>query len=151
LLPPGLLLALGIASFTLSPLAADWAAGRARARLAAVRDDQRQTVFSTLAQLDRVGAILEGTRRFAASRSPMTPLLSDLTRVLPDGSVLASIDLGDEQGQLVALSSNATAVLATVGRMPWARSVEIVGPVQREAVGGHEVQRVTVRWRRVQP
>jgi hypothetical protein len=108
-------------------------------------------VLSTLAQLDRVSAILEDTRRFAASRSPVTPLLDELARALPEGSVLVSFELGDEQGQLVALSSNAATVLAAVERLPGARSVELMGPVQREAATGREVQRVTVRWRRTPP
>src|ERR1041385_3681534 len=151
LLLPGLVIALGIASFALSPLAAARAAGGARARLAAVRDDQKQTVLSTLNQLDRVSAILEDTRQFAESRSPITLLLGELARVLPERSVLASLELGDEQGQLVALSSNAAAVLAAVQRLPGARSVELVGAVQREAVAGSEAQRVTVRWRRGLP
>jgi len=151
LLLPSLLLAVGIGSFVLSPIAAFRAASRARARLAAVRDDQRQTVLSTLAQLDRVSAILEDTRRFAASRSPVTPLLDELARALPEGSVLVSFELGDEQGQFVAMSSNAATVLAAVERLPGARSVELMGPVQREAATGREVQRVTVRWRRTPP
>jgi hypothetical protein len=151
MLLPSLLLTLGIASIALSPLGAYWAAGRARTRLNSVRADQKQAVATALAQLDHVTAVLEATRRFQDSRAPVTPTIGALAHELPDGSILVSLELGDDNAQLVALSSNPTAVLAAVERLPGARAVELVGPVRREAVNGREVQRLTVRWRRGAP
>ena len=145
---PGLVLVVGVAAVLLSPLAAAWSASRAEARVARVRADQWQAVVSALAQLDRVTAILQDFHGFAESRSSVTRVLGELTRALPQGSVLVSLELGDTQGQIVALSSNPAAVLAAVERLPGARSVELVGPVRRETVAASEVQRVAVSWRR---
>jgi hypothetical protein len=148
LLPPALLLAFGLASFLASPLGSVWAGDRARARLAAVRPDQKQVVVSTLARLDSVDAILEGSRRFAASRALVIPTFGGLVQGLPDGCILVSLELGDQQGSLTALCPTPAAVLAAVERLPGARAAEMVGAARRETVAGRQVQRVTVRWRR---
>jgi hypothetical protein len=148
LMLPAILLLTGITALLLSPLAAVWAEHRAEARLAGVRDEQVQTVVSTLSVLDRTTAILEDAQAFAHGRSSATALLAELARGLPRGSVLVSLDLGETQGELIALCPSPADVLDAVARLPGARAVELVGPVQREAIAGRDVRRVTVRWRR---
>jgi len=151
LLFPAAAVVTGIVSFALSPLAAVRAAARSQARLSSVGPTQWHAVESATLQLDRVTAILEEMRGLSEARSPTTPVLGLLARALPEGSVLVSLELGDDQGQIVAMTSNPAAVLGAVQRLPGARSVELVGPLRREAVTAREVQRVTVRWHRGRP
>jgi hypothetical protein len=146
LLPPGILLAIGVIALVISPLSAIWAGHRAQGRLARVPEDQVQTVVSTLDVLDRTSALLEEVHAFASARPNITTLLDDLTRNLPQGSVVLSLDLTDTQWQVVVLSQSSAAVLGALGRLPKARSVELVGSVERQTFAGHEMQRITARW-----
>jgi hypothetical protein len=148
---PTSILTVAIVSLALSPLAAFRAAGRSDARLSRVRPAQWRAVESASRQLDRLTAILEDVRRFSASRSATTPVLGTLARALPEGSAVLSLELGDDHGQIVAMSPSPAPVLAAIQRLPGARSVELIGPLRREGVTAREVQRVTVRWRRVRP
>jgi hypothetical protein len=151
LLLPSLLLALGVLSLLISPLASVRAGNKARARLVAVQPDQKQVIVSTLARLDSVSAILDGSRRFAASRSLVTPTLGLLARELPDGCMLANLELSDQEGSLTALCSEHTGLLGTLQNLPGARNVELPGQVERETAGGRQLQRLRVRWRRGAP
>jgi len=146
LLPPGIMLALGVVALVMSPLSAIWAGHRAQGRLAQVREDQVQTVVSTLDVLDRTSALLEEVHAFATTRPKVTIMLDALTRNLPQGSVVLNLDLTDTQWQIVVLSQSSAAVLVALGRLPGARSVELVGSVERQTVAGHEMQRITARW-----
>ncbi|MGH7334197.1 MAG: hypothetical protein ACREKS_15935 [Candidatus Rokuibacteriota bacterium] len=146
LILPGIVLLMGIASLVLSPLAASWAAKRAEARLGEVRPDQSQAMASALSQLDRVTNMLEDLRGFAASRTSATVLLGEMTRALPDGSMLATFELDEVRGvQVVVLTPRPGAVLSALERLPGIGSAELVGPVRRESVAGRELQQVAVR------
>ena len=146
LAPPAVLFAAGLLAIALSPLSAVWAGHRAQARLSSIRDDQVQTVVSTLDVLDRTTAILEEVHGFAGSRRDITNLLGALAARLPAGTAVVSLELTDSLCQLSALSPNSADVLSAIGRIPGIRSVELSGPVQHETIAGHEIQRVTVRW-----
>ena len=145
---PVLVLAMAIVAFTLSPLGASRAASRAQARLATVGANEWRAVESATQQLDRLSAMLTDVRGFSETRATATPVAGALAHVLPEGSTLLSLELSDDQGQIVVLTSSPAAILAAVQRLPGARSAELVGTVRRDASAAREAQRVTVRWRR---
>jgi hypothetical protein len=144
---PLLLGAAAIASLILSPLAARWAAARADARVAAVRPGRWQVIVTALGQIDRATRILDEAGAFAASRSTVTDVLGELTRALPDGAALASLELDGDRGQLEALTQQPTDVLAAIKRVRSVASAELVGAPRPEPVAGRELQRVMVRFR----
>lgn len=146
LTPPAVLFAAGVMAIALSPLSAVWAGQRAQVRLSRIRDDQVQTVVSTLDMLDRTTAIIGEVHGFASKRRDITNLLGALAAGLPAGTTVVSLELTDSLCQLGALSPNSADVLSAVRQIPGARSVELLGPVQHETMAGREIQRVTVRW-----
>jgi hypothetical protein len=143
---PGSLLAVGALAIVMSPLSAVIAGHRAQGRLSGIREDQIQTVVSTLDMLDRTAAVLDEARGFAISRQSVIALLGELADKLPAGTVLVSLELTDSVCQLGAITANPADVFGVVGKLPGAHSVAFLGPIQHEALRGHELQRVTVRW-----
>lgn len=144
---PLLILGAAVAFLVLSPLAARWAGERADARLAAVRPGRWQVILTALGQLDRATRVLDEAGAFAASRSSVTDLLGGLTRALPDGSALTSLELDGDRGQLETLTQQPADVLAAIKRVRSVTAAELVGPVKPEPVGGRDIQRVTIRFR----
>lgn len=145
-----LLLAVGVVCLALSPLAASRASGRAAARLAALSSAQWHTVVSALGELDRVTRVLDDAATFAHTRSSVTPLLGALARQLDDRSVVVSLELSEERGELVLLTPHPASALAALSRLPGVTNAELVGSARAELLRGRELHRVTIRllWSR---
>lgn len=136
---------LGVVCLLLSPLGATWARHRADARADAVRPGQWKVIASSLEQLRRVTASLEDLRRFTAARSSATRTLGALTGALPDGNILLDLEIAGDRMQMVALSLNPVELLSAVRALPESRSAEFTGALSRQAAGGGDFQRVTIR------
>jgi hypothetical protein len=140
----------GFAAVGLSPLAAKWAGQRAFARVHQLRPGRWQVISTSLGQLDHVSAILRQARSFADSRTSMGTLLGELARLLPERSAVLNfewIDAGN-RGDVTVVTTNPTAVLAAMRRLPGVGTVELVGSVSRQQVAAQDLQRVTVRFAR---
>lgn len=140
------LLLLGAAAIGLSPFGAQWAGTRARARVNQVRPGRWQVVSTSLQQLDRVSAILHQARAFADSRTSLSTFLGELGRSLPDHSAVLEFEWRDPRGAITVVTTNPTAVLAAVRRLPGVTTVALVGSVSRQSVAGQDLQRVTIQF-----
>ncbi len=129
------------------PGIASWRVARsARAQDVAVRPRVRATESDARA-LASVTAELSAIATFTQSRRSATLLLAQLTRALPERSSLLALQVDSAgTGSLVAIGSQAGAVVDAVERVPGIASPEIVGPVSRETTGGTPLDRVTVRF-----
>ncbi len=142
----GAILLLGLAAVGLSPLGAKWAGTRARAHVSHLRPGRMQVIATSLGQLDRVSAILRQARAFADSRSSLSTLLGELGRSLPDHSAVLEFEWRDRRGEITVVTTNPTAVLAAVRRLPGVATVELLGSVSRQSVAGQDLQRVTIQF-----
>jgi hypothetical protein len=118
----------------------------ARTRLAKLAPLRRDVTFAEREFNKLTGALAE-VAAFDGARYAMTPLLADLTRALPDESALVTLRLARNEGNLVAVTPRAAAVLTTLEAIPGIDAAEIMGPVTREVLGGKTLERVTVRFR----
>lgn len=154
------LLLAGAAALLARPVAAIRAERAATQRLA-----ELGAVRAEAARLERdlaqVSAALIEVEAFAARRRSPTMLLAGLTRALPEGSALVAVRT-DTSGVVASLlAPRAAPVLGALERIPGIVAPEIVGPVTRETVGagsvpggpasGASVERMTVRFRLLQP
>lgn len=69
-----------------------------------------------------------------------------MTRLLPEGNAVSAFDWSGDRGEVVVLTTNTGAVLATIRRLPGVTSAELVGSVSNQSAGGRELQRATVRF-----
>ena len=142
------ILAVGVVTIGLSPLAAKWAGNRALANIAAVRPGRWQVISTSLGQLDRVSAMLSQARAFGDSRTSISALLGDVARLLPQNSAVLAFEWLDDRGEITVVTDSPGGVLAALRRLPGMGSVELVGTVIRQSVGTQELQRITVRFAR---
>ncbi len=142
------ILAIGIMTIGLSPLAAKWAGNRALAHIAQLRPGRWQVIANSLGQLDRVSAILSQARAFGDSRTSVSALLGDIARLLPLNSAILSFEWLGDRGEITVVTENPGAVLTALRRVSGIKSVELLGSVTRQSVGTQELQRVTVRFGR---
>lgn len=84
---------------------------------------------------------------FDRGRRPVTMLMAALAKALPEGAALLALHVDSAGGSVVAFAPRAGALLARLETVPGLAAPEITGPVTREVVAGHEVERVTVRFR----
>ena len=115
-----------------------------------LRPGRWQVITRSLGQLDRVSAILRQASSFAESRTGVSALLGELARLLPEHSAVVEFDWedGTGRGKLTVVTTDPTAALAAVRRLPGIGTVEILGSVSRQSVGGQELQRVTIQFAR---
>ncbi len=146
----GAMLATAVALIGLSPLAAKWAGQRAVAHVGHLRPGRWQVISTSLAQLDRVSAILQQARSFADTRTSIGGLLGELARLLPDQSAVLGFEWldGERRGEITVVTTNPPAVLAAVRRLPGVATVELLGSISRQTVAGQDLQRVTIRFTR---
>jgi hypothetical protein len=100
---------------------------------------------------DLVTRALGEVASFDHGRRPLTVLMAALARSLPDGAALLALHVDSAGGSVVALTPRAGALLARLETVPGLAGPEITGPVTRETAGGHEIERVTVRFRWSKP
>lgn len=121
-------------------------AHRAETRLAMLSRRTRVATES-MRVLNSTTAELGTLALFEQSRQPMTVLLSDIGRALPDGSALAALQVDSTGiGSMVALAPRAAQVVDAMERVPGIASPSIVGPITQEVIAGHALERVTVRF-----
>jgi hypothetical protein len=84
---------------------------------------------------------------FDRGRRPVTMLMAALAKALPEGAALLALHVDSAGGSVVAFAPRAGALLARLETVPGLAAPEITGPVTREVVAAHEVERVTVRFR----
>ncbi len=142
----GLLLLIATASVALSPLAAVRAARRSAARMADMRPGRWHVISGALAELDAVSGVLRDSQAFAETRTSVSQLLAEFTRLLPPGAAVQSFDWSGDRGEVVVLTANAGATLAALRRLPGVKSAELVGSVTNQTAGGRELQRVTIKF-----
>lgn len=135
----------GVLCLILSPLAATWSRYRAESVSALVSAEQWQRIGASLDQLDRVTTALEELRAFSSSRIGSTELLAALSTALPKGHVLLDLDLSGHQVQMIALTSDPSALLAAVRTVPALRSPSFLGAVSQQRLGSLDLQRVAIR------
>lgn len=136
----------GMASLAAPGVAASFAERSAMARLTELAPTRRDIAFAEREFVKLTSALSE-VAAFDQPRYPMTPLLADLTRALPDESSLVALRVAREAGNLVALTPRAAAVITKLETVPGIEGAEIVGPVTRELLAGKTLERVTVRFR----
>jgi hypothetical protein len=100
---------------------------------------------------DLVTRALGEVASFDRGRRPVTVLMAALAKALPDGAALLALHVDSAGGSVVAFTPRAGALLARLETVPGLAAPEITGPVTRETAGGHEVERVTVRFRSSRP
>lgn len=96
---------------------------------------------------DLVTRALGEVATFDRGRRPVTVLLSQMAAVLPDSSAILAVHVDSVGGSVVALTPRAGAFLTRLERVPGVAAPEITGPVTRETARGHDIERVTVRFR----
>ena len=84
---------------------------------------------------------------FDRGRRSATTMLAAMAKALPDGAVLLAFHLDSVGGSVVLLAPRAGVLLTRLEGVPAVTAPDIIGPVTRETVGGHEVERMTVRFR----
>jgi len=144
------IVATGVLTAGLSPLAAKWAGQRALAHVHQLRPGRLQVISTSLTQLDRVSAILRQARSFADDRTSVSALLGELARLLPEHSAVLAFEWTSTEsrgrGEITIVTANPTAALGAVRRLPGVTNVELVGGVSRQSIAGQDLQRVTIRF-----
>ena len=100
---------------------------------------------------DLVTRALGEVASFDHGRRPVTILMAALAKALPEGAALLALHVDSAGGSVVAFTPRAGALLTRLETVPGLAAPEITGPVTREIAGGHEVERVTVRFRWSKP
>jgi hypothetical protein len=126
-------------------LAAHAAERRAVAHLAAISSRSR-AAQRVARENDLVTRALGEVGAFDRGRRPVTILMADLARALPEGAALLALHVDSGAASIVALAPRAGALLGQLERVPGLAAPEITGPVTRETAGGHELERATVRF-----
>lgn len=127
-------------------VAARFAERAAMARLTKLAPVRRDVAFAER-EFAKLTAGLAEVAAFDRPRYPMTPLLADLARALPEESALVTLHLSRDAGNLVALTPRAAVVLTKLESVPGIEGAEITGPVTREVLAGNTLERVAVRFR----
>lgn len=145
---PAMIAAVGVIALALSPLRAQWTAERARAALDATRATETwRDLLASAAEIEHVTGVLNEIAAFTASRPDRAGLLGDLALAMPDGSALLRLEVDGTEGKLVAVTPQASALLMTLRSLPRFSSVDLVGEVTRQTVGGQELERVMIEFR----
>jgi hypothetical protein len=84
---------------------------------------------------------------FDRGRRSITAFMAALANALPNGAALLALHVDSAGGSVVAFAPRAGALLTRLEKVPGLAAPEITGPVTREIALGHEVERVTVRFR----
>jgi len=145
---PTLVGAVALALAGLSPLYTSILAERAETALGEFHAGERWlAVGPVFDQLGDITAALTEIETFAHSRTGMAILLAELSRELPEGTVLVRFEIDGPSGEVVALAPDASELLEGLRRWRRLDSVEIGSPVTRTTAGGRRVERVMLAFR----
>ena len=120
----------------------------ASTQLAALRTLQTEAARAQ-AELSRSVATLDRVERFREARGRTTLLLGALSQVLPESTALVSLRVDTLDGTFVALAPHAAEILPQLEGVVDIVSPRIVGSLTKETVAGVQLERATVRFRRV--
>lgn len=98
--------------------------------------------------LAMVSAALGEVAAFDSASRSMTVVLATIARALPPGVALLALHADSAGGSVVALAPRVggSAVLAALDHVPLLSAPEIVGAVTHDVNGGHDDERVTIRF-----
>jgi hypothetical protein len=108
---------------------------RAAQRAADVARDEQYAVVT-----------LETVAAFERNRRPATLLLAALTDALPEESAVTMLRSDSSGVDLVVVSPRVAGVLGALDRVAGVVAPEIVGPISREVVGSHEMERASIHF-----
>jgi hypothetical protein len=98
--------------------------------------------------LDASTEALAFLSRAEAGRPRLAQLLADLTGALPDSAFIAFLRVdGERRGTLVGYAPAAGRVVTALERVAAVEAPALDGPVMRDALGGREWDRFTIRFR----
>jgi hypothetical protein len=120
------------------------AAARELARYKTVGD----TLARTQLELQRVSRRLARIDAFQHERGQLTRLLASLSESTPDSTAMLTLRLDSAEGTLTVIAPRVSDVLPALNEVHGAFSPRIVGSITREVVGGVEVERASIRFRR---
>jgi hypothetical protein len=140
-------LAMSVAAAIVAPVAAfavrSSHTSRALATIALrAREAERAEV-----DLWRMSEALSEVAAFDRTRHSRTQFLAQLTRALPNGSVLVTARVDSLGGAVVLLTPYAASTLASLDSVAGIAAPQIIGPVTKEVVGSRELERATVQFR----
>jgi hypothetical protein len=121
-------------------------ASRTSRELAAIAPRARQAERAEV-DLWRISEALSAVAMFDRSRRSPTQFLAQLTRALPEGSVLVTVRFDSVGGAVVVLAPHAASTLASLDSVAGIAAPQIIGPVTKEVVGARELDRATVQFR----
>lgn len=117
-------------------------ADSAAARVLAARADSAARDARELAGMRRD---LRRVADFSNGRASATLLLNAIAAALPEQAVISTIHVDTLAAELVVLSPRTAEVINALGDVPGLSAPLVIGPVSREVVAGHELDRATVR------
>jgi hypothetical protein len=144
-------LALGISCTALA--AACYVASLSRQRRSAEAELERSSraverALAVRRDLDAATEALAFLSRAEAGRPRLAKLLADLTGALPDSAFIAFLRVDAERrGTLVGYAPAAGRVVTALERVAAVEAPALDGPVMRDALGGREWDRFTIRFR----
>jgi len=122
----------------------------------------RHEYGTAVAELARATRQLDALAGFDAQRGHITTMLAELAAALPPGSAITALHVDSASGTMVAIAPRASSLVDAFERVPSIASVEILGPIGRDALptnatsasssavaSWRDVERVTLRFRLV--
>jgi hypothetical protein len=118
--------------------------------LAALRASQTE-VARAQGELRRVAATLDRVERFREQRGKITMLIGAISQALPESTALVTLRLDTLEGNFVALTPHAADILSQLADVSDIVQPKIVGSLTKETMGPVQVERATVRFKRLAP
>lgn len=112
-------------------------------RIAAVAD----TAAAEARELGRISRDLATVASFSIRRVSASLILGGITDALPAEAALTMVRMDTAGVDVVTLSPRTAAVTDALGDVPEITNPSIIGPVSRETIGAHELERATIRMR----
>jgi hypothetical protein len=120
-------------------------ASRTSRELAAIAPRARQAERAEV-DLWRISEALTEIAMFDRSRRSPTQFLAQLTRALPEASVMVTARVDSLGGAVVVLAPHAASALASLDSVAGIAAPQIIGPVTKEVLGSRELERATVQF-----
>lgn len=112
-------------------------------RIIAVAD----TAAAEARELGRISRDLATVASFSSHRVSASLILGGITEALPAEAALTTVRMDTTGVDVVTLSPRTAAVTDALGDVPEITIPSIIGPVSRETIGAHELERATIRMR----
>jgi hypothetical protein len=97
------------------------------------------------AELGRISRDLANAAKFSHRRISTALLLGAITQALPSEATVTTLRIDTANVDLVVLSPRTAAVVDAMSEVASIVAPTIIGPVSREMVGAHEMERATLR------